>query len=209
MAQTYEVISVTEYFPNPDTPCWMVTMRRPDNGLHQFLFPQATLAHRAAEYGIDAADTDTLLDIVLHEQFAPHPEDPVTAADDPVAKAGLRSPAVASRGTVRVGDLVPTTLYTASTTAEARVAHLMRIEHAKTHVVRVAAPSDAQAADPLDVIRRTPVDAAAVTKLRARVDENRRRLQGERIPRQPERALPYDTAADHRTANMTKEATRA
>lgn len=39
-------------------------------------FPADTLEWRAAEYGIDPADLDTLLDIVIHEPFLPEPDQP-------------------------------------------------------------------------------------------------------------------------------------
>lgn len=43
-------------------------------GVHTF--PADTLEWRAAEYGIDPADLDTLLDIVLHEPYMEEPDQP-------------------------------------------------------------------------------------------------------------------------------------
>lgn len=37
--------------------------------MHCHAFPTETLAWRAAEYGIDPADVDTLLEVVLHEPY--------------------------------------------------------------------------------------------------------------------------------------------
>ncbi|ARX81516.1 hypothetical protein SMD44_00914 [Streptomyces alboflavus] len=195
MPDTYEVIAVTEYWPNPDTPCWAVDMRKPDGGTYRHVFPTDTLAWRAAEYGLDPADTAALLDVVLHEPFAPHPDDPITAADDPVLAAGLMSPANVSRGTVRAGDPVPTTLYTAETAQAAREAHLMRIAHARTHVVRVSVPKGK--ASPLAVITRQPLDAADVAARASKVEANRRRVQA-----RPEAPVVLDSAADRRNAEL-------
>lgn len=51
-----------------DIPAYAVTMAT-DAGEVMHIFPQDTLHWRAAEYGIDPADTATLLDIVLHEPY--------------------------------------------------------------------------------------------------------------------------------------------
>lgn len=40
------------------------------------VFPLDTLEWRAAEYGIDPADTETLIDIVIYEPFLDDPDDP-------------------------------------------------------------------------------------------------------------------------------------
>lgn len=199
MPDTYEVIAVTEYWPNPETPCWAVDMRKPDGGTYRHVFPKDTLAWRAAEYGLDTADTAALLDVVLHEPFAPNPDDPITAADDPVLAAGLMSPANVSRGTVRAGDPVPTTLYTAETTQAAREAHLMRITHAKNHVVRVSAPKGKTS--PLTAITRVLLDPATVSARAARVEANRRRLRHER----PAVEMAHDPSVPRRNAELNTQ----
>lgn len=206
MPDIYEVIDAGAYWPNPDTPCWYVDMRKPDGGTHRMVFPVQTLAWRAAEYGLDPDDTEALLDVVLHEPFAPSPDDPLTAASDPVLQAGLLSPARVSRGTVRAGEPVPTTLYTAETTEQARTAHLMRIQHAKDEVVRVIAPKGRN--NPLAVITGDRIDHTAVAMLAARVDANRRLLRAESTLPAP----PHDPGVDRRLEEMgrnPKEATRA
>lgn len=202
MAATYEITELTEYYPNPHTPCWLVETRRSDDGnLHRHIFPKATLAYRAAEYGIDPADTDTLVDIVLHEPFAPSPDDPYTAADDPAPAAGLLSPATAARGTAAVGDLVPTTLANAKTIEKAREAHLLRIQYAKTHVAKVTSPKGKP--DPLAPIRSSTVDRDLVARHTAWVAERRAHIRGEgRTPRP-------DIVLDTTTADRRKETTRA
>jgi hypothetical protein len=200
-ALEYEIVAVGEYHPNPNTPCWAVDMVKPDGTGHRLVFPQDTLAWRAAEYGIDPADTDQLLDIVLHEPWAPHPEDTITADQDPVLAAGLMSPALESRGTVQAGDPVPTTLYTADSTEQAREAHLMRIQYAKDHVVR-ATPRKGKA-DPLATIKARGVDRTRVAAYEARVGMNRRQMRGERIQRT--NPAPQETTRDLRK----READRA
>lgn len=56
------------------TPCWVVHQTRGDGSAHVHVFPPETLAWRATEYGIDPADTDTLLELILHEpHMAPLP----------------------------------------------------------------------------------------------------------------------------------------
>lgn len=197
-ALEYEITTSGEYHPNPHTPCWYVDMVKPDGSTHRHVFPQDTLAWRAAEYGIDPADTDQLLDIVLHEPWAPHPEDTITADKDPVLAAGLMSQALMARGAVQVGDPVPTTLYTAETTEEAREAHLMRIQYAKDNVVH-ATPREGRS-DPLAAIKAQGIDEARVAAYAAQVDMNRRQLRGEAVMR-PADFMPQEPTYDPREAD--------
>ncbi len=46
---------------------WCVMFDHEVHGPYAYVFPVSTLWHRSAEYGIDLADADTLLDVVLHE----------------------------------------------------------------------------------------------------------------------------------------------
>lgn len=178
-AHEYTVQTVGEYWPNPDTPCWYVDMVKPDGTLHRHVFPKFTLEQRAAEYGVDPAAVDDLLDIVLHEPYAPHPDDP--DGEDPAGAAGMLSPALVSRGTVRKGELIPTTLYTAADTTAAREAHLLRIEHTKQHRVHVAPPQGSK--DPLDIIRQAHgIDPDRVAAKAAAIEQRRLIAQG-RAPR--------------------------
>jgi len=205
-ATEYTITSVTE---DTDRALWHVLYEDPDGSTRAHVFPKNTLAWRAAEYGIDPADTATLLDIVLHEPFAPHPDDPRTAAEDPVAAAGLTSPAPVARGRVRKGDPVPTTLYTAETTEKAREAHLLRIEYAKTNRARVKSPKGKR--DPLDVIRAQPLSVEGVAELAVRVDENRRRVRRDSdvAPPPPVDQTVAERAAAIRKDREKKEADRA
>lgn len=180
-ASEYIVQAVSEYWPNPSTPCWAVDMLKPDGTMHRHVFPKFTLLQRAAEYGIDPAAVDDLLDVVLHEPYAPHPDDP--DAEDPAGAAGMLSPALISRGTTRKGDLIPTTLYTAATTAAAREAHLLRIQYAKANRVLVTPPKSGT--DPLDTIRQNHVaDLAWVAEKARQIEQHRLVAQG-RAPRPP------------------------
>lgn len=179
-ADEYTVHAVSEYWPNPSTPCWAVDMIKPDGTGHRHVFPQVSLENLAAEYDIDPAAVDQLLDIALHQPYAPHPDDPLKG-EDPAAAAGLLSPALVSRGTARKGDLIPTTLYTAKDAATAREAHLLRIEHGKANNVRVIVPKGKT--DPLDVIRRNHgVDPTRVT-VKARALHQRRLIAQGRAPK--------------------------
>ncbi len=177
----YIVQTVGEYWPNPDNPCWYVDMLKPDGTLHRHVFPKMTLENLAAEYGIDPTAVDDLLDIAMHQPFAPNPDDP--DGEDPAAAAGMLSPALVSRGTTRKGDPVPTTLYTAADTAAAREAHRIRIEHTKAHRVRVVPPKAGR--DPLNTIRQAHgIDPARVA-VKARMVEERRLVAQGRAPQRP------------------------
>lgn len=61
--------------PNGTVDCWYVITRAPGDGGITHVFPKATLEWRAAEYGIDPQDTETLLDVILHEQLMDEEED--------------------------------------------------------------------------------------------------------------------------------------
>lgn len=168
------VESVDTYFPNPHIECWAVVMTRPDGSKHAYVFPKFTLEQRAAEYGFDPADVETLLDIVLHEQFVHSPGGEI---EDPAAAQGMLSPALVSNGMARKGQMVPTDLFNAPTIKHARDAHLARVEHAKKTKGRVRPP--AKGPDPLDQIRAEHAITKAGLASRAReVDLHRRALRG-------------------------------
>lgn len=179
-ASEYTVQSVREYWPNPNTPCWHIVMDKPDGTLHDYIFPQVTLENLAAEYGIDPTAVDDLLDIALHQPFAPSPDD--LGGDDPAGAAGLLSPALVSRGTARKGDLIPTTLYTAADAGEALAAHRVRIEFAKENRVRVRPPKGGKR-DPLDVIRASHgIDPLRVAAKAEAIHQRRLVAQGRAAP---------------------------
>lgn len=110
---TYTVTQVLNTIEgNAGLHCWRVSYASDDDSppvVH--LFPESTLAWRAAEYGLDPTDTAALLDIVLHEPFIPVPDpEPVRlVGQEPAKKAA------------------PVHLYNAPTIADARTAHLARI----------------------------------------------------------------------------------
>lgn len=117
MARVRTVESVEEQ-RHGDTDCWHVVTRAPGDGGITHVVPKVALEWRAAEYGIDPADVDTLLDVVLHEQLF----------DDDTAAEAVRSRA------------------SARSTAAAREAHLTRIAALKqTHRIALdkGSPLDA------------------------------------------------------------------
>jgi hypothetical protein len=66
---TYEIRSVEMRDVHENGHNWVVVTTRPNGVPHTLSFPHITFAARAAEYGIDLSDIDTLLDICLHEGF--------------------------------------------------------------------------------------------------------------------------------------------
>lgn len=201
---TAEVVFTEE---GEEVTCWRVIAKDATGAGVTHIFPHATLAWRAAEYGIDPADTEALLDVILHEPFLPDLDDPDEAAQDPAARAGMTVPARKARGRIRKGDPVPVRLHNADTIADARQAHLMRIDAIKD-TVRIDVPAGKDRDHPLKPIHDTPVDPAKVTDFAGRVDEARRKHRGERIPRNPQPDVPVDETVTRRTREM-KEANRA
>ncbi|MBO0654235.1 hypothetical protein J1792_16080 [Streptomyces triculaminicus] len=133
MTIKYTVIDVAE---DTQRELWQVTYETADGQRHAHHFPKATLEWRAAEYGLD--DPAEILEVILHE---PHvPREPAGA---PVSLTSTTARAVAAKPRV--------TLYTATTTGQARDAHRELISQVKAEHVRIEAP--AKGPDPLDVIR--------------------------------------------------------
>jgi hypothetical protein len=197
MAETYEINDLLEYWPNPETPCWMVEATRASDGQkYRHIFPKATLAYRAAEYGIDPADTDTLIDMILHEPFAASPDDPITAPADPALAAGLTAKAVVARGTVNIGDQTTVTLFNADSIDQARQAHMLRIEDAKAKVATMVVPKNRKAL--LAALRAEPIDRDFVTRHRAAVDARRAAYKG--TPPAPGDSVVLDNTRESRRA---------
>lgn len=106
-------VSETEIKEISGMPCWQIALLRPDGARHFHLLPGVALEWRAAEYGVDPEDVDTLLEIVLHEPHMP-------AVDDP-------------RHGFRFTDGRPD-LWTADTTDDARAAHLARVKECPVQI---------------------------------------------------------------------------
>ncbi len=178
------VVAVSEDVTGAGMELWRVRFQRPDGNFREHIFPKMTLDARAAEYGIDPDDVDTLLDVILAEPFIPHPGDPRNHADDPAAKAGHRVKATSPIGAVKKGQQVPAWLFNADSTEQAREAHLARVAHCRANTVRIARPKGARASDPLDVIRaaHTP-DHDLIATIADNVEGERRRLRSDRAPR--------------------------
>jgi hypothetical protein len=119
--------------------------------------PTVTLEWRSAEYGIDPADVDTLLDVILHEPHIPLTDD----GSGP-----------------RYADNGPD-LWTAESTTAAREAHLARI---KTCPVRI----DVKGVKALDPVRNGHrPDADRIRKMREQVDTSRWIKKHGDLPKQP------------------------
>lgn len=113
------------------TDCWLVEQARPDGTTHIHAFPTDTLTWRAAEYGIDPTDTDTLLDIVLHEPHMPDDDRP--------------QPTPANRDTARA-DLL-------AQIADAKANHVRVVSPGRRSLYGANS-----ATDPLDLIRHHTID---------------------------------------------------
>lgn len=202
-----DIRTVTEVASSTEgvTPCWRVRTINPAGATAEHIFPKSTLAWRAAEYGLDPADTELLVDIILHEPFLPDLDDPDEADKDPAAKAGMTVPAREARGRVRKGDPVPVRLRNADNIADARAAHLMRIDAIKTKT-RIDPPAGRQ--NPLKPIHDAVVDGTQVADFANRVDQARRKARGERIPSTEQPTVPTDDTAARRALEI-KEAHRA
>ncbi|MFF0055688.1 hypothetical protein ACFYRI_14985 [Streptomyces microflavus] len=157
-----------------ETPTWQVQMTDVAGRGHVHVFPQETLAWRAAEYGIDPTDTDTLLDIILHEPFLPDLSTPEAAAADPAARTGLNVTTLNTKG----AKVEPVQLHNAPTTKAARDAHLLRINNVKQdHHVQV--PAGKGVKDPRAAIRGKLIDPGRVAELAGYVDAMKRQARGE------------------------------
>jgi hypothetical protein len=170
----YEVQTVEATTTTQGTPIWMVSMRKPDGGIHCHAFPPSVIEWRMAEYGL--TDIDEALDVVLHEPYLPDGR----GRDDAAVRVGLV--------TSTRPDAEAITLFNAASTADAQAAHLARIADVKAARVRVAASG--KGADPLDVIRRNhQVTPAGVRMKRELVDVARwQAVYG---------ALPVPPSPDH------------
>lgn len=127
------------------TPCWTVTLLRPDGNCHAYLMPTTILEWRAAEYGVDPADVDALMELILHEPHIPMIDD----GSGP-----------------RYADGGPD-LLSAESTSAARDAHAARV---KACPVRI----NVRNAKALDAVRTGhKPDAARIRAMREHVDTTR------------------------------------
>ncbi|MER7814553.1 hypothetical protein [Streptomyces sp. NPDC096153] len=198
---------VTDHLGPDRVECWRVRTLTPTGHVHEHIFPTTTLEWRSAEYGIDPEDTETLLDVILHEPFLPDLDDPAAAAEDPAVKAGMTAAGPAARGLAGRGAVVPVRLHNAATIDDARTAHLMRIQAVKDKI-HVKAPSGKQS--PLKRIHDAGVDRSRVAAFAEVVDEARRQHRRDQLPPEPA-TVPIDDAAERRlvTIRSQKESARA
>lgn len=153
---THTVISAWQTMEgSQNMPCWRVAVRGPGGSQYEHAFPLATLEWRAAEYGIDPTDIDTLLHVILHE---PH----LTAPEEEGGGPRDKGP----------------TLWEATSTAQAQAAHMRRIQDCPVTI-------DVAGAKQLDAIRQAPVARSAVQAKAQTVDTHRwERLYGG-LPKPP------------------------
>lgn len=153
---THAVISARQTTEgSQNVPCWRVEVRRPGGAQYDHVFPKAILEWRAAEYGIDPTDIDTLLHVILHE---PH----LTALEEEGGGPRGKGP----------------TLWEATSTAQAQAAHLQRIQDCPVSI-------DIAGSKHLDVIRQAPVALDGVRDKARAVDTHRwERLYGG-LPKPP------------------------
>lgn len=139
-----------------ETSCWQVTLVRPDGRTGVHIMPTSTLDWRAAEYGINPADVDTLLTVILHEPHMPTTDD----------------------GTGRYTDAGPD-LWSAENSTAARTAHLARVQDCPIRI-------DVIGVEALDTIRsgHTP-DLARIRAMREAVDTTRWLKKYGGLPAQP------------------------
>lgn len=153
-------------------PLWGVAVVKEDGSRFLKTFPHSTLEWRAAEYGIDPDDKDTLLDVILHESYIPREDDPL-ALMDPTSSQILS----ATRGT-------PTCWTPGVSDRDRLEAHLNRIAAVKKYRVRIepASVADRQGAlafvgsrriappDPLEPIKAARLDPIRVEARRLAVE---------------------------------------
>jgi len=183
----YSVTDVETVLSSHGTECWRVTTLRPDGKIHCHVFPKDTLQNRAAEYGIDPADRETLMDIVLHEPYMVSPLDQLyDETEDPVAKAGLVGPArtvvqnIRTGRVIKPGEDMPVHCFNTDE-ATARRAHLMRLESCKRERIRISDPGNKLAA----IRDQSPIDSAKVANYRNKVNGIREKRPVEVSPIPP------------------------
>lgn len=156
--QNLTVVEVREsYLGDAGEPCWEIYSETEDGKVrHVNVMPRKVVAWRAAEYGLDVeADTETILDILLHECFIGALEnDP---EGDPAAKAGM---VVKVTGRMKAmgfieGAEVPVSFHTTPDPSKALRAHKLRLDRVKQKVAKITSPGRKNGVpDPLDLIRK-------------------------------------------------------
>jgi len=163
----YQIFNVEYRDDVASVPVYCIDYTKPDGTHHRHITPPEALAWRAAEYDIDPADVDTLIDIIVHEVFIPDPTKPWNRKTDAAVKKGM----------LRKGG-APVTLANSTSAVEAREAHMARIEEVKkTRNITKASATKLQAmkkpadADVFAVIRKRGVDPTVVQSMRVEVQK--------------------------------------
>lgn len=140
------------------TECWEARIVRPDGTVGVHIMPVVALEWRAAEYGIDPTDVDTLLEVLLHEPHMPTEDSPQQGA--------------------RAVDTGPD-LWTAANTDAARAAHLARVKACPVQI-------DVRGAKAVARVRAAHrPDSARIRAMREAVDTSRWLKQYGDLPAKP------------------------
>lgn len=78
------------------TDCWEVHIQRDDGAKGVHMMPKSTLDFRAAEYGVDPTDVDTLMTMILHEPYMVD-EEPTAQNPTPLAPLLLADSTTSAR----------------------------------------------------------------------------------------------------------------
>lgn len=130
----FTLIGVSDYILGNGIECWVIGQTNENGVKYPYVFPKFTLEQRVAEYDLDPADIEGVLDMVLHEPHVPDPMDYRNFNTDAAAKAGLTVRANRGHAQVRVGQTVPMHLHNAPDRATARQAHQARIAEVKNRI---------------------------------------------------------------------------
>lgn len=123
------------------------------------IMPVDTFEWRAAEYGIDPADFDTLLDIVIHEPYLP----PLSPSDPPLLMAAPTVKSAREEHLARIADL----------RGKDRVVGRKGLSPFAAGADAVVI-SDSGTEDPIAVLKRdSPMSATHITAKRAHVAQAR------------------------------------
>ncbi|TMR99506.1 hypothetical protein [Nonomuraea basaltis] len=117
---------------------WTIMTVNPDGSLFGYILPVEGFANHAAEYGIDPADLDTLLRLCMLQLHIPAGHH-LAAIDAAIAQARAAQGKPTLVRTTAAG--LPVTLFTATSTEQARQAHFARLDYVEQHLVRIVQPT--------------------------------------------------------------------
>lgn len=176
---TIDVVDAEIMYRPDGISLWRVTEVHSGDKTFQHFFPSDTMEWRAAEYGLDLNDFETLLDIVLAEPYLDNPPE-------------------------RLGQ--PAELFSADTVEEARGIYLPRIQAAKNRNGLRSRPSSVE--DPRRIIREgSPMDPEVIAYKAEYVAEGIRKHK-EELQRIAEESFVPRAAQWSKIMNKMKETPR-